>query len=65
MSWLDGIQLGITLLLSLLSKLKPNTAAVDAKIASEINAAIDALNRARAVTLDAPELESLRLTTLW
>jgi len=64
-NWLDGVQLGITLLLSLLAKLKPSTASADAKVASEINAAIDALNRARAVTLDAPELESLRLTTLW
>ena len=65
MNWLDGVQLGITLLLSLLAKLKPGTAGADAKVASEINAAIDALNRARSVAIDAPELESLRTAPLW
>ncbi len=64
MNWLNGIELGINLLLSLLAQIKPGTAGADAKVASEITAAIEHLKAAHAQAVDLPELESLRTKPL-
>ena len=65
MTWLSGIELGIQLLLGLLAQLKPETSEADAKVASEITAAIERLKSAREQVLDLAQLESLRTEPLW
>lgn len=65
MNWLSLLELGITTLLNVLGQLKPDTSSADAKVASEISAAIERLQAAHAQALTLDELESLRTRPLW
>lgn len=65
MNWIQLLELGISTLLNLLAQLKPGTTFADAKVASEIQAALDRLQAAKDLAVTQPELESLRTTPLW
>ena len=65
MNWLAILELSINSLLSILGQLKPETSAADAKVASEITAAIERLQAVRNDVVSLAELESIRTKTLW
>lgn len=65
MSWLSLLELGINTLLSVLGQLKPGTSAADAKVASEISAAIERLQSVHAEVVTLAELESIRTKPMW
>ena len=65
MNWLDLLNVSVQLLLSLLAQVKPGTSSADAKVAAEIQAAIDSLKSVQGTVFTLQELESLRTKALW
>lgn len=65
MSWLSLIEIAINVLLQSLAQLKPGTSSADAKLASEITAAIERLKAVHADVVSQPGLEALRTKPLW
>lgn len=64
-TWLDLIKLLISGASLVASRLSPSTSSADAKVASELNAAITSLQKAHDTAVSLDELESLRTQALW
>lgn len=65
MNWIQLLELGISTLLSVLGQLRPETSSADAKVASEIHAALERLKAVHNNVVTQAEMESLRTKPLW
>jgi hypothetical protein len=65
MNWLDWLNIAINVVESLVHALGVFPSGTLDKVEAEVQAALDALRRARTETLSLAQLEAIRTTKLW